>query len=524
MKRRYLLLLPLISVLAAGAAVSPAGQRWWNYVAELAGDKYEGRETGSPGYRKAGEFVAGEFKRLGLKPAGNDYFQPVPLAVRRIREEASSLILAQGSIQEVVQLGRDAYFNLAADFPATLQAQAVFAGYGLTVPESNYDDLAGLDLKGKIVVYLRGGPTSIPGPLRAHYQSLQERWAFLRRAGAIGMAGILDPQTMEIPWDRYAQARLLPFMSIADPRLDEAPGLRLALTINPARADTFFTGTGHTIAEILELAHAGKPLPKFPMPYSIRAALSVNRTDVASDNVAAILPGRDPRLRNEYVVVSAHLDHLGTGAPVQGDAVYHGAMDDASGVASLFEIARTLKAAPPRRSVLFVAVTGEEKGLLGSRYFAAYPPVKPESLVADLNLDMFLPLFPLRVLTVYGLDESSLGRDVLAVARAYAVRVQPDPQPERNVFIRSDQYNFIRAGVPSLLFGFGYGKGSPQERIEKDWLASRYHAPADNASQPVNLAAAVRFNRLIAALAARVANQPQRPQWNSTSFFSRFAR
>ncbi|MBS1214930.1 MAG: putative aminopeptidase, partial [Proteobacteria bacterium] len=411
-----------------------------------------------------------------------------------------------------------------ADFPATLQAPAVFAGYGLTIPEMNYDDLAGLDLKGKIVVFLRGGPASIPGALRSHYQTLRERWVFLHRAGAVGVAAILDPQAMEMPWERYSAACLQPFMSIADPKLEEAPGLQLALVINPVRADRFFEGTGHTIGEILDLAHGGKTLPKFPLAYSIRASLDVERTEATSDNAAALLPGRDPRLRDEYVVISAHLDHLGVGAPIQGDAVYHGAMDDASGVASLFEIARTMKASPPRRSVLFVAVTGEEKGLLGSQYFAAHPTVKPEAMVADLNLDMFLPLYPLRLLTVYGLDESSLGRDVRAVARAYAVGVQPDLQPERSIFIRSDQYSFIRAGIPSLLFGFGNVKGSREERLEREWLSNRYHSPADNAAQPVDLAAAARFNRLVAALATRVGNQAQRPQWNQSSFFRRFAR
>jgi Zn-dependent M28 family amino/carboxypeptidase len=199
-------------------------------------------------------------------------------------------------------------------------------------------------------------------------------------------------------------------------------------------------------------------------------------------------------------------------------------MDDAAGVASLFEIARALKATPPRRSVLLLAVTGEEKGLLGSKYFVAHPTVKPEAMVADLNLDMFLPLHSLRLLTVYGLEESSLGGDARAVARAYGVRVQTDPEPDRNVFIRSDQYSFIRAGVPALFFHFGHAQGSPEERLQREWLKTRYHAPSDDASQPVSLAAAARFNRLMVALASRIANQTPRPQWSSTSFFRRFAR
>ncbi|RPI18840.1 MAG: M20/M25/M40 family metallo-hydrolase, partial [Acidobacteriales bacterium] len=271
-------------------------------------------------------------------------------------------------------------------------------------------------------------------------------------------------------------------------------------------------------------AEAGAPLPSFPLPGVIRAEVSVNSSEASSDNVAGILRGRHARLRQEYVVVSAHLDHLGTGAAINGDSIYNGAMDDAAGVASLLEIARLLKASAPRRSVIFVAVTGEEEGLLGSRHFAASPPVDRQAIVADLNLDMFQPLHALRLLTVYGLDGSSLGRDVRAVARQFGVGVQGDQAPERNLFVRSDHDSFIRAGIPSLSFQFGFTKGSREEMIQNRWLKERYHAPSDDTAQPVDLAAAARFNRLIAALASRIANQPQRPQWNANSFFRRFAR
>ena len=174
-----------------------------------------------------------------------------------------------------------------------------------------------------------------------------------------------------------------------------------------------------------------------------------------------MLPGSDPQLKDQYVVLSAHLDHLGIGEPINGDRIYNGAMDDASGVATLLDIAEQLHAAKPklRRSLLFVIVAGEEKGLLGSKYFAAHPTVKPEQMVADLNVDMFLPLFPLHILTVYGLDESDLGKQVRAVADPMGIRIQPDQEPQRNIFIRSDQYNFIRRGVPALAFKVGYEKG-----------------------------------------------------------------
>jgi Zn-dependent M28 family amino/carboxypeptidase len=242
-----------------------------------------------------------------------------------------------------------------------------------------------------------------------------------------------------------------------------------------------------------------------------------------SQNVAGILTGTDPKLRDEYVVLSAHLDHLGAGAPIAGDAIYNGAMDNASGIASLIEISQLIRQARPRRSVLFVAVTGEEKGLAGSRYFTAHPPVPIERIVADLNMDMFLPLFPLRILMAQGLEESDLGDRLREIAQPLGVEIQADPEPERNRFIRSDQYSFIRRGIPALAFKFGYVKGSPEEATHKEWTRTRYHAPSDDLDQPVDRAAAAQFNRLLAALAARVANADARPRWKPTSFFRRFA-
>lgn len=524
MKSRYALPLLFGALALYGAAATSPGARWWGTVKELASDKYEGRATASPGYRQAAEMVSREFKKLGLVPVANSgYLQPVPLVVRKLREPESSVSLVRGGLQELLEIGTDAYFNLNIESRPQVDAPASFVGYGLTVPEVGYDDFAGVDLKGRVAVFLRGGPSSIPGPLRAHYQTLQERQAFLRKAGAVGIATILDPNSMDLPWERYSANRLEPFMSLSAPGMQDGGDLALSLTINPARADQWFAGTEHTFAEILDLAKAGRPLPKFPLAWSVSAAVSADRSEAECANVAAVLRGTDRRLRDEYVVISAHLDHLGAGVPVKGDAIYNGALDNAGGVASLIEIARALKASPPRRSVLFLAVTGEEKGLLGSRYFASRPGVPAGSIVADLNLDMFLPIHNLRMLTVLGLGESSLGNDVRAVAKSFGVGIQADPEPDRNRFIRSDQYNFIREGVPSLALKFGFTPGSREERMQKEWLAQRYHAPSDDATQPVNLAAAARFNRFLTALARRVANKATRPAWNQDSFFRRFA-
>ena len=514
---------------AAAAALLAAapGDRWWQHVTFLADDKLEGRLTGSPGHRQAAAYVAAEFEKAGLKPAGaNAYLQPVKFHTRRIVEKDCSLALVRAGAVEPLVLGDDAYISTRVDPAAALEAPLVFVGYGLAVPESHHDDFAGLDVRGKIAVLITGGPSEIPGPLRAHYQSGRERTHALIRAGAAGTITLQNPSGTDIPWERATLSRFQISMSLADMPAGEARGPRLAVVMNPARAQKLFAGSGHNAADLLALAADGKPLPRFPLPVSLRARTAVERAEVESQNVAGVLPGSDPALRNEYVVLSAHLDHLGVGEPIQGDRIYNGAMDDASGVASLLDMAASLheSRARLRRSLLFVAVTGEEKGLLGSEFFATHPTIDRKSIVADLNVDMFLPLFPLRLITAYGLNESDLGPRIREVAARLGVGIQEDQEPQRNIFIRSDQYSFIREGVPSLAFKVGYTKGSPEERIAKAWLKERYHAPSDDIHQPVDKACAAKFNQVVMELAKVVANQPERPRWNPDSFFRRFTK
>ncbi len=518
----------LVSAAAAAATDWEAqGRRWWSHVQYLADDKLEGRNTGSAGHRQAAAYVAEQFERAGLKPAGTSgYFQPIRFLVREIDEEHSSLALVRDGKTEPVKLGDEATFSLRSDLAEAIEAPAVFLGYGFAVPEKGHNDFAGLDLRGKVAVYLTGGPPTIPSALRAHYQSSAERWKALKKAGAIGVAVIPNPSATDIPWSRASLARLQPSMDLAEPELQETQGLKFAITINPGGADKFLAGSGHTIAEILAAARHNRPLPHFPLAASFRARVAVRRSEVESPNVIGLLPGSDPKLKEEYVVLSAHLDHVGVGQPINGDRIYNGAMDDASGVASLVEIARALHdaGARPRRSVLFAAVTGEEKGLLGSKYFTHHPTVDGKNIVANINMDMFLPLFPLRYLEVQGLGESTLGEEIRAVAQENGVQVQADKEPDLNRFIRSDQYSFIRMGVPALAFKFGYIQGSPEEKVFKTWLTTRYHAPSDDVNQPVDMAAAAQFNDIILELAERVADHPARPAWHEESFFRRFAR
>jgi len=243
--------------------------------------------------------------------------------------------------------------------------------------------------------------------------------------------------------------------------------------------------------------------------------------EVNSPNLVAKLEGSDPKLKDQYVVVSAHLDHLGVGAPINGDAIYNGAMDDASGVASVLDIANRLRLGPrPKRSILFVIVTGEEKGLLGSHYFAANPVVPKGSIVADLNFDMPLPLWPLKSVIAQGDGESTLGETARQVAAAQALTVTPDPLPDRNSFIRTDQFSFVKAGVPSLAFKFGFAQGTKEFQIEHDWRATRYHSPSDDVKQPGVLKnEAIKLDDYVAGIALKVADTPAAPQWLTTSSF-----
>jgi Zn-dependent M28 family amino/carboxypeptidase len=381
-----------------------------------------------------------------------------------------------------------------------------------------------LDLKGKIAVILTGSPGDLPTALAAHYQWAGERWKTFRDAGAIGMITIPNPASMDIPWSRMSLNRAHPQMDLADPEFGELAGQKVALTFNPARAELLFAGSGHGFQELADLAKDRKPLPRFPLVVSLKSRARVRTMEATSDNIIGRLQGTDPELRNEFIVLSAHIDHLGIGEPINGDRIYNGAMDNGSGIALLLDMAASLRQERLRRSILFVFVTAEEKGLLGSKYFAARPTVDPKSLVADINVDMFLPIVPLTVLKVKGLVESDLGDEATRAAESLGVRVQPDLQPLRNSFIRSDQYNFVRQGIPSMNMEIGFVPGSPQQSIFKDWLTNHYHAPSDDTSQPIDLSAAALYEEIVRKLLISVANAEARPQWKADSFFRRYAK
>jgi hypothetical protein len=504
------------------------GERCWQDVRVLASDAMEGRRSGSQGHRLAAQFVAAEFRKAGLKPGGDGtgdaaYLQPVQLEVRQINEAGSSLALIIAGDSVPMKLGDDAGFLLRGNFERQVDAPLAFVGHGLRLPEYGVDDLAGLDLKGKVVVAFSSAPTSVPGAVGAHFGSAAERWRIYGAAGAVGMILIPNPFSMDLPWPRLIQARLDPFMVLRGLD-DQFVGQKLWATFNPTRIAKLLQGTPHKAEELLALLKDGKSLPHFDLAARLSAVIDAKVSAITSENVVGILPGSDPALRDEYVVLSGHLDHLGVKEQGEGDRLFNGALDNAAGIAVMLQIARDLKKQKaPRRSIVFAAVTAEEMGLLGSRAYVAQALAAGHKIVANLNSDMFLPLFPMRHLVVFGLEESDLAEDVRAVASELGVEVQTDPQPQRNRFIRSDQYSFIRMGIPSLATKIGVVPDSPQAEIERKWFAERYHAVGDDLEQPVDLAAIGAYQALIKRLAVRVANRTERPRWFPGSVFARLA-
>jgi hypothetical protein len=518
---KYILVLLSFTLLFATDR-SPEGRAWWSHVEFLASDALEGRRAGSPGHTKAAEYVVSKFREAGLKPGGDSgaYIQLVPMETRVIDEPGSSLDLVLNDQSRSIQLGEEANLGIRIDRPGSVEAEVVFIGHGLGIPEAKIDDLAGIELKGKIAMYLTGAPSNLAAPLAAHSQSVAERWKLLKGAGAIGTISLADPRSSDIPWSRSTLARLNPTMALTDPALIDTRGMRVQVTVNPAHADLFLAGTGHTVSELLELHRSNAPLPRFPLKAKVRAKTMFSISPAESENVIGILPGSS----SETIVLSAHLDHLGIGGAINGDKIYNGAMDNASGIATLIETARALSNKKLKRSVLFAAVTGEEGGLMGSKYFAAHATIPVSNMVADVNLDMFLPIIPLKAITVFGMDESHLGREIAETASRFGVKTERDSEPARNLFIRSDQYSFIRQGIPALTFKFHAPAGSPENKTLTDWRRERYHAPSDDLNQPVDVEAASEFNRIIGAFIERVANRPSRPQWKGKSFFRRYAQ
>ena len=495
-------LLPLFAVCAVGAigATEPdaATRRWWSHVRVLAADDMEGRDTGSDGHRKAAAYVAARFEAAGLAPAGDrGYYQPVPMHAVRLVPEQSTVELVRPSGEAVPWRWLR---NIASTPRAGEEAFDQPLGFtGWETPADMVND--------RILVAL-APPRLVPGV--AGYAQNPPR-------GYYGTLVIDSPAGPEPPRWPSAVSKVVRLADVALP--SRQPGVTSGFQVNPADAEPLFEGSGHTYAELRAMADAGQRLPSFPMATRLRGRLVTETSQISSDNVIALLRGSDPVLAGEYVVVSAHLDGYGIGEPIDGDRIYNGAFDDAAYVATLIDLAETLRDAKRRfkRSVLFSVFTGEERGLLGSRYFVTHPTVPTAQIVADINLDTLRPIFPLRSLTTLALDRSTLGDAARQVGAAMGIEIRADLEPARQRVRRSDQWNFLEAGIPAIAFGFGYDRGSPEEAIYREWYARRYHAPADDLDQPWDPSGAARFNAFFARLLETVADAPVRPSLTQES-------
>ena len=508
-------LLPVTKVNASPGAAAA----WWNHVKVLSDDSLKGRDTGSPEHESATRYIAAQFRAAGLKPAGTDgWFQRIPFVEVRLDAPRVTLALREGSEWAPLALGRDVRITprLAT---GDVEAPIVFVGYGLSLPSAGIDELTGLDLKGKIVLHMNGVPSGLSPMLQAH--GTRSRWAAMQQAGAVGIMAI-GAAAANATWNENAAAGA-GTVSLADTSLDDTREQRIGATVNPALAARLFAGSGLVWDSLVAQSKRGDRLPTAALTVALRATIPTVRKDISSPNVVGIIPGTDPLLRNEVVVFTAHSDHVGTfkGPVLTGDSIFNGAMDNASGTATLIETARlAAKRGGNKRTLAFVAVTAEEKGLLGSRYFAAHPSLKSGTIVADLNTDMFLPLIPLHGIFAYGSDESDLADDVDAVLRARGLELLPDPEPQENRFVRSDQYSFIRRGIPSLAFKVGYKPGTPDAMVWTSWVREHYHKLSDDITQPVNFETAASYNAMYAELALRIANRATKPAWRANSFFA----
>ena len=496
----------------------------------LSDDALEGRGTGSRGYDIAAKFMASQFESLGLQPAGDNgsYFQNVPLRSAKPDETKTTLVLSRSGKDETLTFRKDYISRGNPVLPeASVEAPVVFVGDGVTAPEQNYDDYQGIDAKGKIVAFLFGAP-NFESSLKAHYSSGEVKAHNAVAHGAVGVI-VLDDPVLERLYSFKQQVRDLSFPELRwlDKQQrpnDYFPELKGNAFLSLEATKKFFEGSSHSAEEVFAAMKAGKPM-SFVMPITAKIHNVTGLQDVGSRNVVAKLEGSDPTLKNEYVVYSAHLDHLGIGEPVKGDGIYNGALDNASGSAILLEVARAFSGMKtrPRRSILFLSVTGEEAGLLGSDYFAHYPTVNKSSVVANVNMDEDLMLWPLRDIVAFGAEHSSLDAVVKNATARMHLSESPDPSPEEVVFIRSDQYSFVKQGVPAIFPVPGFKSDDPKIKpteIFKNWEQTRYHQPQDDMDQPgLDFDAAAKYARFVFLCGLLITEDSQRPTWNKGDFF-----
>jgi hypothetical protein len=503
----------------------------------LADDARQGRMTGSHEYDEAAAYVAEQFAAMGLEPGGEDggWFQAVPLLSRTLEEDSATLVFHQDGEANAQRFRED--FVMGGDYvrPKTeVTAEVVFAGFGVHAPELGYSDYDDIDVDGKIVALFGGAPATFPHNERAYYSSGLAKSEEAVRRGAIGLISLRS----RVDQQRYSWKRITQFatgqpgmtwINLSGRAANYFPELRGGATVNAPSAEELFSRSPISFEDALDAADAGTPMST-PLGVEATLARETEHESISSPNVVGILRGSDPELADEYVVFTAHLDHVGVGEAVNGDTIYNGMYDNAMGASILIETARAFVSMPkpPKRSIIFIALTGEERGLIGSDYFAHYPTVPSDSMVANINLDMPLFLYPLADMIAFGAEHSSLGPVVEKAIAEEGFALLPDPMPQETIFIRSDQYSFVRQGVPAVFLVAGYTSSDPEINGQALWqgfLQKHYHQPDDDLNQPVDWPSAERFTRANVRIGYAVAEDAQRPTWNEGDFFGeKFAR
>lgn len=518
--------LPLIA--AAPPPAGPLAASFRSHVAFLADDLLEGRGLGSRGHEIAANYIAQHFARLGLQPAGtNSYVQRIGFAESRFASERESALLDLGATKLTLENGVGLVVSPGSTAGAEeVTGEMVFVGYGLQDPSQGIDDYAGLDLKGKYAVVLSGAPDGMNSEIAAHLARVSKATG-AEAAGAIGVITIRTLKEAErLPWDKYASRARLPRRLVLDPNgqpLGDGAGLKVRAAIDDAAATALFAGAPMDFAAVRAAAQKGM-VKGFPLPgrFTVRRATSVER--ISSPNVLALLPGTDKTLGREIVVISAHSDHVGmkVGAKPGEDAIYNGAMDNAAGTATLLEAATALVKAPPKRTVLFLATTAEESGLLGADYFSRFPTVDVKRIVADVNIDMPILTCDFGDIVAFGGERSTIGTLVAQAAKAEKLGVSPDPQPEEAVFTRSDHYPFVRKGVPSVFLKTGWTDtkgGLACKEAERKFRLNNYHEVSDQLDLPFDWNAAAKWTRLNIGIIRGLANAKAAPRWYEGDYF-----
>lgn len=503
------------------------------HVAFLADDLLEGRLPGTRGYDLAAHYVASQLAAIGLTPAGDgdSFFQKVPLVESKLEEGAVAFKGASGGAAPPLVLRED--FLMYGDVhraDSRVDAPVMFAGFGVSAPELKQDDYAGLDVKGKVVAVLTNAPASFPTEQRAHHANRRLKVEVAAERGAIAVLFIRTPDDEKrSPW---ARSKSIELTSAAWLQADGTPAgvpksIEAAAILSPTGSRALFDAAGGTGRLDAIFAEAAESAPK-GFALDVHAVLSNRSTleRISSPNVVGALEGSDAALKKTSVAYSGHLDHVGIGAEVKGDKIYNGAYDNAMGTSILIEAARALASLPtrPKRSLLFVFVTAEEKGLVGSDYFATKPSVPRGSIVANVNVDMPLLMYPLDRVVAFGAENSSLEPLAARGAQMAGLTLVPDPMPEENLFVRSDQYSFVRQGIPAVFLVPGLvssDKSVDGAALFREFLGTHYHQPSDDLSRPVNGDAVERFTRANVAIGYLIAQESSAPAWKPNNFFGK---